>query len=153
MARKIRLDKEHHAAWAAFISAHSMLLERINGRLAKADLLPLEWYDVLLVLDKAPEQRLRMSELADKVLLSRSGSTRLADKLEAAGLLRREVCPSDRRGAFAVLTDEGKAALARTWPEYAQGIAEHFAQHLSKTEAQTLTKWLKRILTSVEGRS
>ena len=111
-------------------------------------LLPLEHYDVLLCLKRAPGggQRLRLSELAEAVTLSRSGLTRLVDRLEKAGLLRREACPTDRRGAFAALTPKGAGALRRTWPAYARAIQEHFARHLSDEEAGILARASGRIL-------
>jgi DNA-binding MarR family transcriptional regulator len=87
-----------------------------------------------------------MHELARAVVLSRSGLTRLVDRLEKAGLLRREPDPSDRRGAFAVLTDEGRDMLRQMWPVYAAGIAEHFGRHVSDEEAHELTEALSRIL-------
>ena len=87
-----------------------------------------------------------MHELARAVVLSRSGLTRLVDRLENAGLLCREPDPSDRRGAFAVLTDEGRDMLRRMWPVYAAGIAEHFGGHISDEEAHVLTEALSRVL-------
>ena len=92
-----------------------------------------------------PEQRLRLYELADAVVLSRSGLTRLVDRIEAAGLLRREPSPDDRRGAFAVLTEAGKVALRQTWPLYARGIVQHFARAISDEEARLLTDVFQRI--------
>ena len=93
----------------------------------------------------APGERLRMHELAERVVLSRSGLTRLVDRLEAVGLLRREACPTDRRGAYAVLTVEGAATLRQTWPTYARGIVAHFARHLDREEAETVAAALERI--------
>jgi DNA-binding MarR family transcriptional regulator len=87
-----------------------------------------------------------MHELARAVVLSRSGLTRLVDRLEKAGLLRREPDPADRRGSFAVLTDEGAAMRERMWPIYAQGIAEHFGDALDDEEAKTLTRALERVI-------
>ena len=106
----------------------------------------MDWYDILLALDKAPEQRLRMSELSAAVVLSRSGLTRFVDRLENAGLLRREAVPGDRRGSYAVLTEEGEAALRRSWPAYSQGITDYFARHLNDAEAVQLTEILSRMI-------
>ena len=140
------LSPEALAAWRTFITAHAAVIERIEHDLATANQLPLSFYDVLIELAEAPDRRLRMHELARSVVLSRSGLTRLVDKLEAAGLLRREACTTDRRGAYAVLTDAGRAALRGAWPVYAQGIATHFAQHLTDAEVATLTPALERVL-------
>jgi DNA-binding MarR family transcriptional regulator len=91
-----------------------------------------------------------LRELAQQVLLSRSGLTRLVDRLEAAGLLRREPDPTDRRGAFAVLTDAGYEALRRTWPLYARGIQDHFGRYLMPEEAGVLARALQRVADAVE---
>src|SRR5689334_5480072 len=133
-------------AWRTFITAHAAVIDRIEHDLAAARQLPLGSYDVLIELAEAPERRLRMHELARQVVLSRSGLTRLVDKLEAEGLLRREPCATDRRGSYAVLTDAGREALRRAWPTYAQGIAAHFAAHLTGAELATLTTALTRVL-------
>ena len=141
------LDDPRLAAWRGLLNAHAAVVALIERDLARAEgaLLPLTWYDVLLALVEAPERRLRLHELARRVVLSRSGLTRLVDRLEAAGLLRREPDPTDGRGAYAVLTDEGRAALRRTWPAYAAGIVEHFARHLTEDEARVIAAALGRV--------
>ncbi|MDQ3695950.1 MAG: MarR family transcriptional regulator [Chloroflexota bacterium] len=138
-------DERQLAAWRALLSAHSLVIQAIERDLATAGLVPLTWYDVLVALWEAPDHRLRLHELAHAVLLSRSGLTRLVDRLEAAGLLRREPCADDRRGAYAVLTTEGRAAQLRAWPVYAHGIAAYFAQHLSSAETTVLATALTRV--------
>ena len=140
------LDEVALAAWRAFITAHAVLIDRIDRELAAADCVPLHWYDVLVELVEAPGHRLRMHQLADQVVLSRSGLTRLVDRLEAQGFLTRERSGRDRRAAHAVLTEQGRAALRQAWPVYAQGIAGHFARHLATAEARTLTEALQRVL-------
>ena len=107
---------------------------------------PLSTYDVLIELYEAPEHRLRMHELAERVVLSRSGLTRLVDRLETEGLLTRDRSRTDRRGAYAVITEQGIEALQRTWPIYAKGIAEYFAQWLTLEEAQLLESAFRHIL-------
>jgi DNA-binding MarR family transcriptional regulator len=87
--------------------------------------------------------------LARAVVLSRSTLTRTVDRLEAAALLRREPDPTDRRGAFAVLTPEGLEAMREAWPHYAQGIVDYFTRHLSDDEARILTKVCERIRDAV----
>jgi DNA-binding MarR family transcriptional regulator len=141
-----KLDDLHLAAWRNFITAHARLIDLIDRELSAAGCVPLHWYDVLIELAEAPERRLRMSDLAHKVVLSKSGLTRLVDKLEAAGLLFRETTPTDGRGAFAVLTQEGRAALRKAWPVYARGIQTHFARHLSDDEARIYEETLRRML-------
>jgi DNA-binding MarR family transcriptional regulator len=90
-----------------------------------------------------------MHELAERVVLSRSGLTRLVDRLEAEGFLRRDRSGTDRRGAYAVITEQGIAALRRTWPVYAQGILRYFAQWLTPEEAQVMTAALERMLAAI----
>ncbi len=143
---RLEPDPTRLAAWEAFVFAHAAVVGRIERELAgDPDLVPLAWYDVLTALSEAPGERLRLSELAREVVLSRSGLTRLVDRLEAAGLLRREACPDDGRGTLAVLTPAGEAALRRTWPAYARGIVAHFARHLDDDEARVLSAALGRI--------
>ena len=141
----IEPDEARLTAWRAFLTAHASTVAAIERDLAAEGLVPLTWYDVLVALWEAPDHRLRLHELAREVVLSRSGLTRLVDRLEAAGLLRREPCADDRRGAYAVLTGEGRAAQLRAWPIYARGIATHFADHLSEEEASVLADTLQRI--------
>src|SRR6202521_2841664 len=141
-----QLSKQHLAAWRAFLKAHALLVDRIDHDLVAARQLPLSWYDVLIELYEAPERRLRMHELAERVVLSRSGLTRLVDRLEAEGFLTRDRCGTDRRGAYAVITEEGIAALRRAWPVYAQGISKYFAQWLTPEEAQVLGSALERVV-------
>jgi DNA-binding MarR family transcriptional regulator len=121
----------------------------IDAEMSRVGMLPLDWYDALLSLERTPGSRLRLSELAESALLSRSGVSRLVDRLETAGLLRREECPSDRRGAFAVLTDAGREALAQAWPFYEAAVMNEFAQFLSDDEARVLASLLEKIATTV----
>jgi DNA-binding MarR family transcriptional regulator len=145
-ARAEVLEEPREVAWRSFITTYGVVIQRIEHELAEAGLPPLGWYDVLLELSVAPERRLRMHELARAVVLSRSGLSRLVDRLERAGLLRREPDPADRRGSFAVLTEEGAAMRKRMWPVYARGIAEHFGRHLMDEEVKTITEALKRVI-------
>src|SRR5713101_577865 len=139
------LKKSRLIAWRSFLTAHAALINQIERELLEAGVVPLSWYDVLFALYEAPEQRLRMNELASAIVLSRSGLTRLVDRLETEGLLARERSVSDRRGAFAVLTEKGVAAMRKAWPVYAKGIDEHFARYLSDDEACTITEVFKRL--------
>jgi DNA-binding MarR family transcriptional regulator len=145
------LSKAHNLAWRTFITAHGLLIERIERDLAQSGLPPLSWYDVLFAVSEAPEHKLRLHELAQAVLLTRSNLTRLVDRLEVAGLIQREQCSSDRRGAFAVITDEGHKMLDRMWVVYGQGIEKYFACHLDTTEAKLLIKILNRITSSTDS--
>jgi DNA-binding MarR family transcriptional regulator len=140
-----RPDAAHLAAWRALLEAHAAVTEVLEHELVAERGLPLSHYEVLLRLAGAPGARLRMQELAASVLLSKSGLSRLVDRLEAAGLVRRERCPSDRRGAFAVLTDQGRSVLRRAAPVHLRGIQQHFARHLDDQEARWLAEALDRV--------
>ena len=141
-----QLSAQYLAAWRIFLKAHATLIDRIDHDLVAAKMPPLSTYDVLIELYEAPDNRLRMHELAERVVLSRSGLTRLVDRLEAEGLLLRDRSGADRRGAYAVITEHGIAALRRTWPIYARGIAEYFAQWLTPEEAQLMEAALWRVV-------
>ena len=132
-------------AWVAFLQAHARTLELLGRELKEEEGLPLTWYDVLVQLSEAEGAQLRMQDLAEAVLLSKSGLTRLIDRMEAAGLVRREACPSDRRGTFAALTEEGARTLRATYPTHLRGVREHFTDLLDDDEAAVLERLLRRI--------
>lgn len=140
------IDDPRRHAWALFLGLHATLLERIEAVFAQAQLPPLAWYDVLWELEKAAGGRLRMNELAAAVVISRSNITRLADRLEEAGLLRRDAVPGDRRGYYCVLSEAGKEMRRKMWPVYRQAIDAHFGAHLSEKEANTLSEVFARVL-------
>ncbi|MEG3845226.1 MarR family transcriptional regulator [Microcoleus sp. herbarium14] len=146
MTAKPKLDNLRNSVWRLFITANVKLFDRIGEKFSQAGLPSMDWYDVLLTLKEAPEYRVRLSDLAEKVLLSRSNLTHLVDRLEKAGLLYRERCPIDRRGTYAVLTEAGLAMQQQMWTVYAEGIAEYFACHLDDEELQVMQRVLKRML-------
>jgi len=133
------------AAWRGMLRAHAALVRALDAELEQAHNLPLTHYDVLIYLRAAPGRRLRMAELADSVLLSRSGVTRLVDRLERDGLLVRDTCVSDGRGCFAVLTDKGEELLARARPTHLAGVRERFLRHFSDAELETLAEAWNRV--------
>ncbi len=108
--------------------------------------LPLTWFDVLAQLHDAPGNRLRMKELADSIMLSKSGLTRVVDRMVGADLVGRESCPSDRRGYEAVLTATGRKAFEEAHPVHLEGIERHFSCHFSDDEAQALSQALAKLL-------
>jgi DNA-binding MarR family transcriptional regulator len=138
-------DAKGHA-WALLLSTHAALVARVEAALAAAGLPPLEWYDVLWELEKADDGRLRMHDLARRVVLSRSNLTRLADRLADEQLIVREPCPEDRRGAYCVITAAGRALRRRMWPIYREAIDARFARHLSDAEAGAMSAALERVL-------
>lgn len=141
-----RLSSAELAAWRGFLRVHSALISELDAELEAAHGLPLSSYEVLIALADAPGQRLRMAELADQALLSRSGMTRLVDRLQKQGLLDRERCEMDARGAFAVLTDKGRRLLAEARPAHLAGVRERFLQHLSAGEKATLAGIWERLV-------
>jgi DNA-binding MarR family transcriptional regulator len=141
-----RPDTAHLAAWRLLLETHAAVTELLEDELVAERGLPLSHYDVLLNLAEAPEGRLRMQELSESVLLSKSGLSRLVDRIVEAGLVRRERCEADRRGWFAVLTDQGRSALRRAAPIHLRGIQEHFARHLDPGEVQVLASALGRVV-------
>lgn len=134
------------ATWAALLRAQAAVVRRLEDHLTQAKGLPLSWYDVLLELEHAPGRRLRMQELGNRAVLSRSRVSRIVDELEAAGLVEREPDPDDRRGAFAVLTPAGRSRMRRAAPAYVRGIDEHFTRHLTDRELATMRAALERLI-------
>ena len=144
-AARSGLDPDRMAAWRGFIEAHSHVLGRLAGELQEEQALPLTWYDVLVQLSEAKDRRLRMQELADRVLLSQSGLTRLVDRLEEEGLVERVRCSEDGRGLFAQLTEDGLGTLRRTYPTHLRGVREWFTDLITDEEAAVVARALARI--------
>jgi len=142
----MRGDPKYIDAWGYLLRLQSQVVARIEEDLKQQGEISLTWYDVLLALDNAPEKRLRMSEVADRIVLSRSALTRSVDKLEAEGYLRRERCRHDERGAYAVLTKKGERALTRARPVYWAGIKKYFAGNLTDTDISNLESILEKIV-------
>ncbi|HEU5267334.1 MAG TPA: MarR family transcriptional regulator [Jatrophihabitans sp.] len=131
--------------WRSFLRAHAGTVRELERELAAEAGMPLAWYDVLLQLVEAPERRLRMAELADRVLLSRSGLTRLVDRLQAEGLVRREPSRDDARGTYTVLTSDGFERLRRAAPVHLDGVARHWLAHFTDDELRELGALLRRV--------
>lgn len=145
------IDPTRLAAWRAFLQAHRRLVDRLAAELAEAHDLPLTWYDVLVNLQEAGDRRLRMTDLADRVLLSQSGLTRLVDRMAAAGLVDRQRCSEDRRGVYVGLTHAGYARLREAAPVHVAGVAAHFGDLLDAHEAAVLSAALERITSALEA--
>ena len=138
--------EEAYEVWKAVLRVQARMLAELDRRTADAGVLPPTWLDVLLKLSQAPGRRLRMSDLAEMTFLSRGGITRLVTRIEADGLLRREPCPDDGRGAFAVLTPAGSSALRRAGPVYRQALIDRFAAHLTAAQARAAAAALEAVL-------
>jgi len=134
-------------AWIGLMRARETVLGAIERDLKAAGCPPLAWYDVLLELVRAPEGRLRPFEIEKATLLAQYNLSRLLDRLEREGLVTREPCDDDGRGQWAVITDEGRAAQARTWKVYAKSIQKHVGDRLDDKAAATLADLLGRLTT------
>jgi DNA-binding MarR family transcriptional regulator len=140
-------------AWRGFLRVHSVLVKALDAELQAVHGLPLSSYEVLITLRTAPDQRLRMAELADRVILSRSGMTRLVDRLEREGLLERDKCASDARGYFAVLTPKGEELLVSARRTHLDGVRDRFVAHFEPEELATLARWWDRLNPGAEDLS
>jgi DNA-binding MarR family transcriptional regulator len=132
-------------AWRGMLRAHASLTKALDAELLREHGLPLSSYEVLLFLADSREGRLRMSELADGVLLSRSGLTRLVDRMEREGLLRRERCEEDARGFLATITPTGRELFRRARRTHLDGVRERFLQHFSEEELRVLAGFWERV--------
>jgi DNA-binding MarR family transcriptional regulator len=140
----VLLSPEELGAWRGMLRVHSGLTKALDAELVRAHGLPLSSYEVLLFLADAPGGRLRMSELADGVLLSRSGLTRLVDRMEREGLLRRERCADDARGYNALITAKGRKLFQHARRTHLDGVRERFLHHLSSDDLRSLAEvWEK----------
>jgi len=140
-----RLTPVELRAWRGFLWTHASVIRQLDAELQLRHQLSLTSYEVLLYLYQAPGRRLRMSELADSVLLSLSGITRLVDRLTRAGLVVREPCLDDRRGFFAVLTDQGRCRFREAARTHLAGIRAHFLSAYGDADVETLAELWTRI--------
>lgn len=143
-AEATRLD-EKSLAWRAFLQSHSALIALLERELESETGMQLSQYEVLLHLRNSPDEGMRMNDLARSVLLSKSGVTRLVDRLAAAGLVERTACESDRRVTYARITSAGRSALRAAAPVHMRGVTEHFSKYLDEQEAQVLATALLKI--------
>jgi DNA-binding MarR family transcriptional regulator len=141
---------ERISAWPGFLKSHAVLLAQIENRLRAGNLPTLEWYDVLWALQQSAEGRLRMWELADALVISRSNLTRLVDRLAASGLVERDRDCDDRRGAYAVLTPAGRSMREKIWPAYKKAVHDFFDQHLNRTETSQMRAIFARLIAAAK---
>jgi DNA-binding MarR family transcriptional regulator len=133
------------ATWDEIARTHAAVAGRVQEALTAAGLPPLPWYELLLALEEADEDHLKMSELAERLILTRGGLTKLFDRLYKAGLVDRLTCPEDRRAVNAVLLPAGKRMLEEMRPVVDAELAHAFADRLSEEEARTVTSALARV--------
>lgn len=141
-----KLTDDQLAAWSGFLLAHARIVRALDTELERKHGLPLTSYDVLIQLSLAPGRRLRMFELAEAIVLSRSGLTRLVDRLERAGLVERERGEVDPRQMYARLTDRGFEAVSEATPTHIAGIEERFLDRLSDEEKTQLAAIWRAVL-------
>jgi len=139
-----RVPEPHLSAWRGVLNTHAAVVGAVEQALADADLPPLAWYDVLWAIRSAPRRRIRMAELAASLTVSRGGLTKLADRLEDAGLIRREAAEDDGRGLYAAVTPAGEAMLRRMWPVYAKVLRETFVAPIGAGEAAVIAAALSQ---------
>ena len=142
----LRLDERELRAWRGMLRAHAALTKALDADLDSAHGLPLSSYEVLMYLNDTEGRKMRMRDLASSVILSRSGLTRLADRLEREGLIRRESCSDDARGAYAVLTPAGAEKLAVARSTHLAGVRSLFLQHFSEPELDALGDLWERVV-------
>lgn len=138
-------DEAGLRAWRAMLLAHAAALRAIETDLSHAGHIPLTWYDVLIELKAAPDGRLRMVELGERVVLSRSRVSRVVDAMAVAGLATKTQYPEDRRVIWAAITERGVQAVLATAPAYLRGIEKHFSRYLTAEEKPVLTTALTRV--------
>ena len=132
-------------AWIDLHRAHRLLLERVEAALKAAGLPPLDWYDVLLELARDKNTGLRQFQIGERVLLNKHNLSRLIDRLEKQGLVRRHACSEDGRGNLIRITAAGSETLAAMWPVYAGAIQAGFGARLGRGDAAELARILGRI--------
>lgn len=138
-------EKTVHA-WICLHRAHRLLLDRVENALKTEGLPPLDWYDVLLELQRGKSEGLRQFEIGDKVLLNKHNLSRLLDRLENEQLLSRYACAEDKRGNRIKITDKGEKLLKQMWPVYSQSIQEYFGERLNANEIFEMSRVLEQLL-------
>ncbi|KAB1924261.1 MarR family transcriptional regulator [Micromonospora sp. ALFpr18c] len=134
------LDPDEQRTWRAYLAASRALMDTLDRELQRDAGMPHAYYEILVRLSETPGRQLRMSDLAQAAGSSRSRLSHAVARLEAAGWVRREECPTDRRGQIAVLTDEGFATLAAAAPGHVEGVRRHLFDALSPTQVDQLRR-------------
>jgi DNA-binding MarR family transcriptional regulator len=143
----------HREAWIAIAQTHAAITGRLQEALTSAELPPLPWFEVLATLDRAPDQRLKMGELAEALVITRGGLTKLVDRLIKAGLLERTFCETDRRVSYATLLPAGVELLEEMRPIVRAELEVAFSANLSVGQAEELRATMERIRGSACGAS
>jgi DNA-binding MarR family transcriptional regulator len=141
----------HGEAWGALTRTHAAVTARLQEALAQGGFPPLPWYEVLEAVAEAPEQRMRMGDLAEALVITRGGLTKLVDRLIKAGLLERTFCETDRRVSYATLLPAGESLLAEMRPVVTEELQLAFSANISDRQAEQLTATLDRVRGSACG--
>lgn len=139
------LSDKYVTAWFRFMRTSQITSQAVANDLKAAGFPPLSWYDILQELHRAPQGKLRLSELREQTQMEKSNVTRLIDRLEKQGLVEREDCFIDRRGAYAAITVTGRAVLMQMWSAYRASLARHFASKLTEPESAQLALLLRKL--------
>ena len=142
-------EDDRIAAWAAVLRSHAAVLPKLERAVQRAGL-PLTWYDVLLVLNAAPDRRLTMSELGRQAVVSRERVSRVVTELEREGLVERRANPDDRRSSYAAITGEGRRRLRSAAPVYLDAVDTHFLNHLRPQEIAAVAAALQKVVEAEE---
>ena len=132
-------------SWGQALTTVSRLLRKFDTTLQESVGISAVWYDVLLRLSYAPNRRMRMQNLSESLILTRSGATRLVDRIEKAGLICREAAAEDRRGYDAILTDEGRAVMRRAKKIHGDDILASFGSHLDSDEQRLVYELMRKV--------
>jgi len=138
------MSEAHFSAWRRFLEVHAALTRTLELEMAEIDGLALSWYDVLVQLHEAGDS-MRIGDLAERILISRSATTRFIERMERARLVRRETATEDRRGTIVCLTPNGLETLRRTAPNHIASVERHFGSRLSEAEAKGLLELLENL--------
>jgi DNA-binding MarR family transcriptional regulator len=147
------LDAEEQKAWRAWLFSSLLLQDRLDRELTHAAGIPHAYYEILVQLSEAPDRMLRMSELADRSLSSRSRLSHAVSRLEERGWVRRQVCPDDGRGQLAVLTDEGFAALEAAARIHVEGVRTHLFDQLDTAQVAAMRDVGETLLRHLDRRT
>ena len=139
------LTEDEQKSWRAWLSASHLLNDRLSRELQERHGITIADYEILVRLSEVPDRRMRMSELASATLSSRSRLSHQIDRMERAGFVERQVCDDDRRGSFAVMTDQGWHALVDAAPDHVEGVRVHLVDQLSPQEFESLGSACQRV--------
>ncbi len=138
MAETRWLSEDEQCTWRAFLTAMRLLTDQLDRELQHDANIPHTYYEILVALSEAPGRRLRMNQLAEVCQSSRSRLSHAVNRLEEAGWVRREACPTDKRGALAVMTDAGFAAIEAAAPGHVEGVRRHVFDVLTPEQIRQL---------------